>query len=67
MSQKPVCPIWEKTTITVEEAAALSSIGENRLRELIKQPECDFVLCIGSKSLIKRKLFERFLERTTVL
>ncbi len=67
MSQRPVCPLWEKTTITVEEAAALSSIGENKLRELIKRPECDFVLNVGTKCLIKRKLFERFLERTSVL
>lgn len=67
MSQRPICPIWEKTTITIEEAAVLSNIGENRLRELIKRPECDFVLSVGTKSLIKRRLFERFLEHTTVL
>lgn len=67
MSHKPVCPLWEKTTITIEEAAALSSIGENRLRELIKQRECDFVLSVGTKSLIKRKKFEQFLERVSVL
>lgn len=67
MSQKPVCPIWEKTTITIEEAAALSNIGENRLRELIRQPECNFVLSVGTKSLIKRKRFEQFLEHTSVL
>lgn len=68
MKQKPDCPIWEKTTITIEEAAALSNIGEHRLRELIKQPECaGFVLSVGTKNLIKRKLFERYLEHTSVL
>lgn len=67
MKQKPACPIWEKTTITIEEAAALSNIGENRLRELIRQPECNFVLNVGTKCLIKRKRFEQFLEHASVL
>jgi hypothetical protein len=25
-------PVWEKTTLTLEEAAAYTGIGENRLR-----------------------------------
>lgn len=67
MSEKPTCPIWEKVAITVEEAAILSNIGERRLRELMQQRECDFVLSVGTKNLIKRKKFEQFLERTSVL
>lgn len=27
-------PVWEKTTLTLEEAAAYTGIGENRLRDI---------------------------------
>ena len=56
-------PVWEKVTITKEEAAAYSSIGMNKLDELMRNPMCSFVLYIGKKRLIKRKQFEEFLEK----
>lgn len=56
-------PIWEKVTITKEEAAAYSSIGMNKLDELMRNPMCSFVIYIGKKRLIKRKQFEEFLEK----
>ena len=60
-------PIWEKTTLTLEEAAAYSGIGINRLRDLTNEKNCGFVLFVGTKRLIKRKLFEKFLESTYVI
>ncbi len=52
-------PIWNKLNLTVEEAAQYSGIGENTLREYMKKhPECDFIIFIGKKQLIKRKEFE---------
>lgn len=55
-------PIWEKLNITVSEAAAYSGIGENKIREMMKELDCDFVLKVGcGKSLIKRAKFERYL------
>ena len=36
-------PIWEKTTLTIEEAAEYSNIGQNRLSELLKH--LDVHLC----------------------
>ncbi|HBI61603.1 MAG TPA: hypothetical protein DDY31_10400 [Lachnospiraceae bacterium] len=56
-------PVWEKVTITKEEAAAYSSIGMNKLDELMRNPMCSFVIYIGKKRLIKRKQFEEFLEK----
>ena len=38
-------PIWEKTNLTLEEAAAYSGIGINKLREITNNDRCDFVLC----------------------
>lgn len=59
--------IWEKATLTLEEAAAYSGIGINRLRDLTNEKNCGFVLFVGTKRLIKRKLFEKFLESTYVI
>lgn len=55
-------PIWEKTNLTLEEAAAYSGIGVNKIRELSNDENCPFVLWVGSKRLIKRKLFDKYIE-----
>lgn len=55
-------PIWEKSNLTLEEAAAYSGIGINKLRELTNERGCNFVLFVGSKRLIKRRLFDAYIE-----
>lgn len=55
-------PIWEKSNLTIEEAAVYSSIGVNKIRELSNDESCPFVLWVGSKRLIKRKLFDKYIE-----
>lgn len=57
-------PIWEKMNLTVEEAAEYSNIGIHKIYELINQPNCPFVLFIGKKRVIKRKEFEKYVEKT---
>ena len=57
-------PIWEKSNLTLEEAAAYSGVGLNKLRELTNADDCNFVLWVGSKRLIKRKLLDQFLENS---
>ena len=54
-------PIWNKVMLTKEEAAAYSHIGINKLEEMLKVPNCPFVLYVGKKKLIKRTEFERYL------
>ncbi|MBM6701938.1 transposase [Megasphaera elsdenii] len=56
-------PIWEKSNLTLEEAAAYSGIGINKLRDLTSEQNCQFVLWVGSKCLIKRRLFDKFIEQ----
>ena len=56
-------PIWEKSNLTLEEAAAYSGIGINKLRDLTSEQNCKFVLWVGSKRLIKRRLFDKFIEQ----
>lgn len=55
-------PIWEKVCLTVDEAAAYSNIGINKIIELSKDPRCRFVLHVGRKKLIKKKEFEKFIS-----
>lgn len=57
-------PIWEKSNLTLEEAAAYSGIGINKLRTLTDREDCEFVLWIGSKRLIKRKKFDEYIEKS---
>ncbi len=55
-------PVWKKVMLTKEEAAAYSHIGVNKLDELLKIPNCPFVLYVGKKKLVKRKEFEQYLS-----
>ena len=57
-------PIWQKSNLTLEEAAAYSGIGINKLRELTNQRGCNFVLFVGTKRLIKRRLLDAYIEKT---
>ncbi len=60
--------IWkEKFMLTINEAAEYFNIGTNKLREMVKEPECDFVLYIGKKALIKRERLENYLDRIVYL
>ena len=56
-------PIWEKSNLTLEEAAAYSGIGINKLRSLSDEKNCPFVLWNGSKRLIKRKALDSYIEK----
>ena len=56
-------PIWEKSNLTLEEAAAYSGIGINKLRKLSNSESCPFVLWVGSKRLIKRRKLDEYVER----
>ena len=60
-------PIWEKYTLTLDEAAAYFGIGVNKLREMSDEPNCQFVIFNGSKRLIKRQKLEENLVDTDVI
>ena len=55
-------PIWEKANLTLEEAAEYSGIGTGKLREITNDKNCNFVLWVGRKRLIKRRLFDIYIE-----
>ena len=51
-----------KSNLTIEEAAAYSGIGMNRLRKLTDDRRCRFVLWVGTKRLIKRRKLDEYIE-----
>lgn len=56
-------PIWFKANLSIEEAAAYSGIGMAKLYEMTESEDCPFVLWIGSRRMIKRKVFDEYIER----
>lgn len=63
-SGKPDVPIWEKYSLTVNEASAYFHIGDKKLREIIDDdPDADYILRVGNRYMIRRKKFEAFLDR----
>ena len=55
-------PIETKANLTLDEASVYFNIGRQKLRELSNDPNCRFVLFVGEKRLIKRRLFEEYLD-----
>ena len=56
-------PIWEKYTLTVEEAAKYFRIGETKLRKLADEnPSANWLMMNGNRIQIKRKHFEKWID-----
>ena len=51
-------PIDRKMLLSIREAAE----NINKIDELLKQPNCPFVLYVGTRKLVKRRAFEEFIE-----
>lgn len=57
-----ITPLWEKSNLTLEEAADYSGIGINKLRTLSDREDCPFVLWVGNKRLLKRRKLDEYLD-----
>ena len=56
-------PIWEKYTLTIEEASKYFRIGENKLRRLAEEnPSAGWIIMNGNRIQIKRKHFEKIID-----
>lgn len=60
-------PIWKKLNLTIDEASKYSNIGTRKIKELLRNPQCPFVLYVGNKRLVKRKEFEEYISGTLEL
>lgn len=54
-------PLWHKPNLSIEEASIYSNIGTGKLYEMTEKQDCPFVLWIGSRRMIKRKIFEEYI------
>ncbi len=50
--------------ITIKEANQLYHIGRDKLYELTNIPKNKFTLFVGEKRLIKKEIFEEYLEKS---
>lgn len=56
-------PIWERYTLTIEEASKYFRIGENKLRRLAEENKnANWLIMNGNRIQIKRKQFERIID-----
>ena len=62
MENKIVVDVKDKIALTIEEAAAYSNIGQNKISNMLKNPRCPFVLYVGVKKLVKRREFEQYIS-----
>ena len=57
-------PIWERYTLTIEEASKYFRIGENKLRRLADENKnADWLIMNGNRIQIKRKQFEKMIDK----
>lgn len=61
--RKREVPIWERSLLTIEEAADYTGIGINRLRTFTQTLDNDIVFYVGAKKMIKRKKLDDYLDR----
>ena len=58
-------PIWERYTLTIEEASKYFRIGENKLRRLAEENKnANWLIMNGNRIQIKRKQFEKIIDWT---
>lgn len=61
-------PYWEKYMLTLREAAEYFHIGEKKMRQIVDDNmDANFLLESGNRVMIKRKLFEEYLDRAAVI
>mgnify|MGYP002514864199 FL=1 len=61
-------PCWEKYMLTLREAAEYFHIGEKKMRQIVDDNlDANFLLESGNRIMIKRRLFEEYLDRASVI
>ena len=61
-------PIWERYTLTIEEASKYFRIGEKKLRKLAEENiNSGWVIMNGNRVQIKRKKFEKIVDTLDVI
>lgn len=62
-SQQDSGQIWEKYTLTIQEASVYFRIGEKKLRRIAEENlGAKWLIANGNRLQIKRKLFEKIID-----
>lgn len=56
-------PLWERYLMTIEEASSYFRIGENKLRQIANDHKRECVVMNGNRMLIKKKNFEKVIDK----
>ena len=68
MNNNTDVPIWEKYTLTIEEASKYFRIGEKKLRKIAEENQtASWVIMNGNRVEIKRKQFDKIIDCLDVL
>ena len=68
MNNNTDVPIWEKYTLTIEEASKYFRIGEKKLRKIAEEKQtASWVIMNGNRVQIKRKQFEKIIDSLDVI
>ena len=63
-----VIPFWLRYTLSIQEAAAYFRIGENKLRKIVSEnQDADYILWNGNRPQIKRRLFENYIDKLSLI
>ena len=61
-------PVWERYSLTNEEASRYFRIGENKLRRLAEESKnANWLIMNGNRVQIKRKQFEKIIDTLDVI
>ncbi len=67
MKDIPRVEVKDKILLTIEEAAAYSGISATTIRGRLREGDYDFILKNGTKTMIKRRKFEKYLENVDAI
>lgn len=56
-----------KPLLSINEASALTGIGQNKIEKMLKEPNCNFLLNNGTKRMVKKDLFLAYLMSQTTI
>ena len=61
-------PIWERYTLTIEEASKYFRIGENKLRRLAEENKnANWLIMNGNRIQVKRKQCEKIIDKLNAI
>ena len=61
-------PIWQKYTLSIEEASRYFRIGEKKLRKLVEEnSDASWLIMNGNRVQIKRRQFEKVIDSLDVI